>query len=119
MNINIKSNTDEIIKGLNKFEQQFVPRALNTAVNKTGTKVTSVVRRHVANEAGMTQAKLKQRGFFANFRSSLRTMTFTMVVRWGAIPLKDFNPRQTKEGVSHKAWGKTQINKGDECCYGS
>jgi len=112
MKIDIRSNTDEIIKGLNDFEKQFVPRALNTAVNKTGTKVSTVVRRAVANEAGLSQAKLKQRGFFASFRSSLKSMAYTMVVRWGSIPLKDFNPKQNKLGVSHSAWGKRQVNKG-------
>lgn len=112
MRIDVRSNTDQIIKSLNQFERQFAPRALNTAVNKTGTKVASVVRRDVAKQAGMTQSALKKRGFFASFRSSLRTMTFTMITKWGAIPLKDFNPKQTAIGVAHKAWGKATINKG-------
>ena len=109
ININVKSNTNQIIKGLNKFERQFVPQALNKSLNRVGTGVATVVRRDVAKQAGITQRALKQRGFFSQFRSKVKTLTYEFVVRWGAIPLKDFNPKQTAQGVVAKAWGIKQL----------
>ena len=109
LKVNVKANTDDIIRGLNKFERQFVPQALNKSLNRVGTGVATVVRRDVAKEAGITQRTLKQRGFFSQFRSKVKTLTYQFVVRWGSIPLKDFNPKQTKQGVVAKAWGIKQL----------
>lgn len=109
LKINVKTNTDQIIKGLNRFEREFVPLALNKSLNRVGTGVATVVRRDVAKEAGITQKALKQRGFFSAFRSKVKTLTYEFVVRWGAIPLKDFQPKQTKQGVLAKAWGVKQL----------
>jgi hypothetical protein len=112
MQISVKSNTDKIIRGLNTFERQFVPKAMNASLNKVGTGVNTLVVRDVAKQAGVKQMDLKRRGFFSRFRSNVKTLTFSVVIRWGAIPLKDFSPVQTPQGVVAKAWGvKTLYDK--------
>jgi len=112
MQISVKANTDKIIRGLSQFERKFVPQAMNASLNRVGTGVNTLVIRDVAKQAGLRQADLKRRGFFTRFRSNIRSLTFAVVTRWGAIPLKDFKPIQTPRGVTAKAWGiKTLYDK--------
>jgi hypothetical protein len=112
MQLTLKSDIKQLKRSLNKFERQVIPQATNRTINRVGGKVQTQVRRHVAKEVGITQKALNQRGFFSRVRSSVRTLTFSVIVKYGAIPLKDFNPRQTARGVTAKAWGNRKTYDG-------
>lgn len=112
MQINIESDVRRVMRDLDAMERLVMPKALNRSMNRIGQSADTIIRRGVAKEAGITQKALKKRGYFSRIKSNLRTLTFTIKVRWGAIPLKDFNPRQTKKGVTAKAWGKRKVYDG-------
>lgn len=112
MQISVKSDIKSVMRQLDTVERKVLPMALNRTMNRVGSSANTIVRRHVAKDAGITQKALKSRGFFAHVRSKVRTLTFSIIVKWGAIPLKDFNPRQTKRGVTAKAWGTRQVYDG-------
>lgn len=112
MELVLKDNIKEVTRNLDKLERQVLPQATNRTINRVGGKVRTQVRRHVATEAGLAQKALNQRGFFADIKSNLRTLTFSVIVKYGSIPLKDFNPRQTKQGVTAKAWNKRKVYEG-------
>lgn len=112
MKIKIDTEFDKLTRGLNTFEKQFLPLAVNRSINRVGPAVATAVRRDVSKQAGISQKALKQRGFYSQVKSSIRTLTFAFIVKWGAIPLKDFSPTQTKAGVVAKAWGKKQTYDG-------
>ena len=112
MEIVLKNNIKELTRNLDKLERQVLPQATNRTINRVGGKVRTQVRRHVSSEAGIAQKALNQRGFFADIKSNLRTLTFSVIVKYGSIPLKDFNPRQTKLGVTAKAWNKRKVYEG-------
>ena len=112
MQINIESNVKQLSKQLSALENKVLPKATNRSLNRVGGKVNTQVLRYVSKKVGLTQKTLKQRGFFARVNSNLKTLTTQIRVIYGAIPLKDFNPRQTKQGVTAKAWGKSKVYNG-------
>lgn len=112
MQVTLSSDIKQLRNNLSKLEREVLPQAINRSINRVGAKSQTQVRRHVAKEVGITQKVLNQRGFFARIRSSVRTLTFSIIVKYGAIPLKDFNPRQTKKGVTARAWGQRKVYEG-------
>lgn len=112
MQINMTSNIKDVQKQLNALERKVLPKATNRSLNRVGGKVNTQVLRYVSKKVGLPQKALKQRGFFARVNSNLKTLTTQIRVIYGAIPLKDFNPRQTKQGVTAKAWGKSKVYDG-------
>jgi hypothetical protein len=109
--INIESNVKQLSKQLSALENKVLPKATNRSLNRVGGKVNTQVLRYVSKKVGQTQKMLKHRGFFARVNSNIKTLTTQVRVVYGAIPMKDFNPRQTKQGVTAKAWGKRKVYK--------
>lgn len=112
MKVTLSNDIRQVRNNLNKLEREVLPQAINRSINRVGAKSQTQVRRHVAKEVGITQKVLKQRGFFAGIRSNVRTQTFKIIIKYGSIPLKDFNPKQTKKGVTARAWGKRKLYQG-------
>lgn len=112
MEILLTSNLKDVLRELDDIEKKVLPRATNSTINKMGKSANTIILKAVAKQAGLTQKDLKRRGFFSSIRSNFRTLTFSVIVGWGAIPLKDFNPRQTRKGVTAKAWGKRKLHEG-------
>lgn len=112
MRVDIRDNAADILRDLTKLERKVLPQATNRSLNRIGQTANTLITRSVAKEAGVTQALLRQRGFMVKVKSKISTLTFTIIVRWGAIPMKDFNPRETKKGVTAKAWGQRKVYEG-------
>ena len=110
--MSFKEDLRDLQKHLNRYQKQALPQATNWALNETGKKVQSQITKEVAEEAGVKQKALKPPRFFATAKSSLKTLTFVISIRFGAIPLKEFNAVQTKKGVRAKAWNKSKTYKG-------
>ena len=112
MNINVKSNTDQIIRGLNKFERQFVPVAMNRSLNEVGRAVNTQVRRSVAKDTGLKVRDLG-REYIRQSRSRRNRLQYIITYLKGAVPLKAFNPAQNSKGVTVRgAWGENQMYPG-------
>jgi len=112
INIDVRSNTKDIIKGLNKFERQFVPQAMSRSLNEVGRKVNTKVRRSVADDTGLKVRDLG-REFITQSRSRRNRLRYIITYLKGAVPLKAFNPSQGKQGVTVRgAWGETQMYPG-------
>lgn len=84
--------------------------ALRRAVNHTGDKTFTVVRRVLAKEMGLTQADLQRRGLTRR-RANDADLMFQIIGRGGFIPLKDFAARQGARGVSAAPWGIRRMFK--------
>ena len=112
MQISVKHDLKQLEKNLNSFQKKELPKATWWALNQTGGKVGRQMLKEVAKEAGVAQRDLKRRGFYYTARARLKDLAFEVRTRYGAIPLKDFKPVQTTEGVSHAAWGEKQVAKG-------
>lgn len=84
--------------------------ALRRAVNHTGDKTFTVVRRVLAKEMGLTQSDLARRGLTKK-RANDASLTYQIIGRGGHIPLKDFAARQGARGVSAAPWGVRRMFK--------
>lgn len=85
--------------------------ALRRAVNHTGDKTFTVVRRALAKEMGLTQASLAERGLKKPRRATDARLTYEIIGKGGFIPLKEFSMRPGVRGVSAAPWGVRRMFK--------
>ena len=111
LEINVQTNVRELSRNLTDLAKKQIPRAANRTLNRVGGAASKAALRDVAEQAGTTQKRVRQGGFWVNLRSRARTLVYTIKVRYGAIPIKAFQPRQTKQGVTAKAWGRRELYK--------
>lgn len=93
-----------------KLEGQRKTAALRRALNHTGDKTFTVVRRVLAKEMGLKQSDLARRGLTKK-RANDASLMYQIVGRGGHIPLKDFASRQGAKGVSAAPWGVRRMFK--------
>lgn len=111
LTLSIKGDIDRISRDMTALERRVIPEATNRALNRTGKTAGSRVIRKLSQESGAKQMDIRRRfAFLVMSRPS--TLSYLIRIRYGAMPLKDFSPKQTKQGVSAKAWGKTKLYKG-------
>ena len=111
LTLSIKGDIDRISRDMTALERKVIPEATNRALNRTGKTAGSRVIRKLSQESGAKQMDIRRRfAFLVMSRPS--TLSYLIRIRYGAMPLKDFSPKQTKQGVSAKAWGKTKVYKG-------
>ena len=108
--LSINFDTKDLEKGLNDIQRREVPKAINSAINKTATTVRKDVIRELANETGI-QAKVLRQGINI-LRSTVSTLTASIRARGKAFNLIRFKAHQTKKGVSAAPWKKRRIFKG-------
>ncbi len=108
--VSVKDETDRLIRSMGQIPRFIVPRAINAAINKTSSKVRTIVIREVAKETGLKQKEVRQ--FVSLRKSNLRTFTGIIRSIGRTLNLIRFNARQTKVGVSAKAWGVTRVYRG-------
>ena len=111
LEINVQTNVRDLSRNLPDLAKKQIPKAVNRTLNRVGTAASRAALRDVATQAGTTQKRVRQGGFWVNLRSRTRTLVYKIKVRYGAIPLKAFQPRQTKQGVTAKSWGQRRLYK--------
>ena len=111
INLDIKSDVKEITAQFRNLEKRSINLATNRSINNTGRFVFSRLVRTLSQMSGAKQRDLKRRFMFSR-RASLSELTFLIRIRFGAIPLKDFSPKQNAKGVTAKAWGGAKLYDG-------
>ena len=84
--------------------------ASNRAVNWTGDRTRTRVRRALTKQTGLKAGTIRKA--IKTRRSSWGTLTYTMSSFGGDISLKYFGARETRKGVSAAPFGKRQIFPG-------
>jgi hypothetical protein len=102
--------------GLPKFEDAVAAlgstkatRAYRMALNTTGKKIYTEVKRTVAKQMGATQARVVRYGHLRHKPAMGSELQTSIESSGGYIPLKDFGARQIRKGVSAKPWGKRRL----------
>ena len=81
--------------------QRKLPREINSAINKTLTKVQGFVAKEVTQEVAVSQKVVKKS--LASKRSIASSLQGTVTLKQTRrISLRDFGARQTNKGVSYK-----------------
>ncbi len=87
------------------------PDALRRALNHTGDKANTRVKRALSQQIKAPQAAIVQYGRVRPVRANFGSLTYEIVSSGGPIPLKYFKPSQTRKGVSAAPWGNRKIYK--------
>ncbi len=78
--------------------------ALRRALNHTGDKARTVVKREVAKQAGLSQGDLMRYGGIRIDRANYGSLAYTIYSSGRHIPLRAFKARQTRRGVTAAPW---------------
>ena len=110
MHISISGDIGRATDPLALLSHKRWSRAVNTAVNETGRQTLTMAARLVSKEAGL-KARITKKQFTVR-KSRPATLTAHVVASGSPIQLIEFGARQTKRGVSAKAWGKRKTYPG-------
>lgn len=86
-----------------------VPDAARRALNHTGSKAYTAVRRALSQQIKAPQRALVDYGKLRTRRANFGALQFQIVSSGGPIPLKHFRPSQTSKGVSAAPWGNRKV----------
>ncbi|WP_108459182.1 phage tail protein [Devosia naphthalenivorans] len=104
--------------GLPKFEEAVealgsakATRAYRMALNATGKRVFTQVKKAVAGQMGASQARVVKYGQLRRVPASGGALETRIESKGGYIPLKDFSTRSTRRGVTAAPWGQRRLFK--------
>jgi len=110
MEVKVKSNVKEAMRKLRNVPKKYVPKALVTALNKVGAEVVTQAKRELKDatglKAGVVAKKIKKD------KARRGDEEYSIFIKSRYLNVIEFGARQTKRGVSAKAWGKRKIYRG-------
>ncbi|MDY0882302.1 phage tail protein [Dongia soli] len=112
MPISMKVSIDfsQFKQALSQLGEKHFRAAGMIAVNDTARQANNLAVKLVAKESGLKSSDVRKR--VRIIRASRSTLTAIVRGSGRALPLYTFNARQTKAGVSAKAWGKRKVYRG-------
>ena len=99
--LTVKSNFKQLTKGLNRLERKVIPAAANSAINRAGTKVRTVIARDLSKDIGIKQSEIKKQ--IQLKKSSFRTLTAKLTARGKRWNLIRFKAKELKKVLVAKA----------------
>ena len=110
MDITVKNTIKQAMKNVKFVHQQYIPKALVTALNKVGAEVATQAKRELKDATGL-KVGVVAKGLKKN-KARRGDETYTINIKSRYKNVIEFGARQTKKGVSAKVWGKRRIYKG-------
>lgn len=95
--------------GLDGLEGGKALVAFRRALNHTGNKTFTVVKRSLARQVGVSQAVVMKRGNLRKKLASNSALEYRIISRGDFMPLKDFKPNQQRKGVKASPWGTRRV----------
>lgn len=86
-----------------------VPLVLTRAVNHTGLKARTQMRRVLVDQTGLKAGTINRA---VKSKNAFNGGAFTILARGGNIRLKFFGARETRKGVTAAPWNKRQLYAG-------
>jgi len=106
----------EDIKGLERAFQALggkeKSKVIARVLNRAGSSAFTQVRRTLSKEVGLIQRDIVSHGNLRKLTAYAGRLDFVIESSGVYLPLKRFKPRQTRKGVTHRAWGKRTLNRG-------
>ncbi len=99
----------ESLSGLMRQIGNQAPNAIRRALNWTGDKARTKVVRALARQTGTKYATVRRA--LLTRRANYGAMAYRIVAFGGFLSLKEFAPRQRRDGVSAAPWGKRVVFK--------
>ena len=107
MEVKVKSNMKEALRNLGNVQKKYVQKALVTSLNKVGAEVVTQAKRELKDTTGLKAGTVGKK--IAKDKARRGDEEYTIRIKSRYLNLIEFGARQTKKGVSAKAWGKEKI----------
>ena len=98
------------IRDIGNVPKKYVQKALVTSLNKMGKEVMTQAKRELKDATGLKAGTVAKK--MAKDKARRNDETYTIRIKSRYLNLIEFNARQTKKGVSAKAWGKRKNYRG-------
>ena len=110
MEIKIKNTIKQAVRNVQKVHKKYVPKAMVTALNKMGKEVMTQAKRELKDATGLKAGTVAKK--MTKDKARRGDETYLIRIKSRYLNLIEFNERQTKKGVSAKAWNKRKIYRG-------
>ncbi len=99
----------KIAAATRKLEGRTAYTALRRAVNHTGDRTFTAVKRAVANQAGVSQSIAVDKGGIRKRRANASALEYLIISKGGYLPLRYFKPTQLSKGTKASPWGSRKL----------
>ena len=110
MEVKVNSNFKKALRDIGNVPRKYVQKAMVTALNKVGAEVVTQAKRELKEatglKAGVVAKKIKKD------KARRGDEEYSIFIKSRYLNVIEFGARQTKRGVSAKAWGKRKIYRG-------
>ena len=100
----------QALKDLGYVHKKYIPKAMVTALNKVGKEVVTQAKRELKEATGLKAGTVAKK--ITKDKARRGDEEYTIRIKSKYLNLIEFNARQTKRGVSAKAWGNRKIYRG-------
>jgi len=110
MEVKVNNNFKKALRDIGNVPRKYVQKAMVTALNKVGAEVVTQAKRELKDatglKAGVVAKKIKKD------KARRGDEEYSIFIKSRYLNVIEFGARQTKRGVSAKAWGKRKIYRG-------
>ncbi|EAQ35760.1 hypothetical protein NB311A_05068 [Nitrobacter sp. Nb-311A] len=112
MTLSIHFDASSIVRASNLFHAagKDAPKALVRAINHTGDKARTQMRRVLVKQTGLPMKTIRKA--ITSKKASFAGGSYEIKSEGGNVRLKYFKPRETRKGVTAAPWGKRQLYPG-------
>jgi hypothetical protein len=109
--INVRTNIAEVLASMDSYRRDVVDKAIPRALNRTGEMARTEASRRMRDDGyNYTAAEIKQA--MSLFKATSGRLVTTIKVKRKVKSLMQFNPRESKAGVTVKVHGAKKLIKG-------
>lgn len=94
--------------GANRLASEDLRHAYRRAINHTGGKAFTQVKRALSRQTGLTQRDVVRYGNLRARRANFGSLEFAILASGGRLPLKAFDPKQFSWGTQARIFGKVE-----------
>ena len=109
MEVKVNSNFKKALRDIGNVPRKYVQKAMVTALNKVGAEVVTQAKRELKDATGLKAGTVGKK--IAKDKARRGDEEYTIRIKSRYLNLIEFGARQTKKGVSAKAWGKRKLYK--------
>ena len=110
MEVKVNSNFKKALRDIGNVPRKYVQKAMVTALNKVGAEVVTQAKRELKDATGLKAGTVAKK--MTKDKARRNDETYTIRIKSRYLNLIEFNAKQTKKGVSAKAWGKRKNYRG-------
>jgi hypothetical protein len=109
MSVEIKLDASAVRAAADRLDhmRREIPGAISRALNRAGDATATVVGRQLSQETGLPVRKVREAMTIR--RASPGHLEYEIKITGGSVPLSEFQPRQTRRGVSARPWARRRV----------